>query len=281
MIVAIVAVMLFIGSIIYLVSTSIANHRSDARRRLLDLDRGSMRDEDSIIAKLLDPRDRNKFERKLQAAGWYGLSVVQYYRRVLISAGSGAAFGLVVVFIIHVSLPIIWLLAVLFPAVLGLIIPSTILDKAIAARRKEIEHSLPEFLDLVSTMVEAGVALNGAMSYAVEGIRGALHAELTMVLADIRIGRMRAEALASMASRCNVQQLTTTITSIIQAERLGGNIAELLDMLAAEAREIRLSRAEELAAQLPVKMTIPMSLFMLPALFVIIFGALWAKLSGP
>jgi len=63
-----------------------------------------------------------------------------------------------------------------------------------------------------------------------------------------------------------------------QAEKLGGDVAGILEQLAHEARDHRMMRAEELAAQLPVKMTFPMALCMLPALFVMIFGAVVADL---
>ncbi len=72
--------------------------------------------------------------------------------------------------------------------------------------------------------------------------------------------------------------MTTTVQAIVQAEKLGGDIAGILDQLAHEAREHRMLRAEEIAAQLPVKMTFPMALCMLPALFVMIFGAVLAQL---
>jgi tight adherence protein C len=67
------------------------------------------------------------------------------------------------------------------------------------------------------------------------------------------------------------------VTALVQAERLGGNIVEVLSALAAEARERRMMRAEEVAAQLPVKMVFPMALFMLPALIVMIFGGIVAQ----
>ena len=64
----------------------------------------------------------------------------------------------------------------------------------------------------------------------------------------------------------------------MQTEKLGGNVAHVLDELAEEARSRRLSRAEELAAKIPVKMVIPMAFFMLPALLVMIFGPVAAEL---
>ena len=83
-----------------------------------------------------------------------------------------------------------------------------------------------------------------------------------------------------MAARADVTEFTTTVTAIVQAEKLGGDIAGILDQLANEARDHRMMRAEEVAAQLPVVMTFPMALCMLPALFVMIFGAVAAQISA-
>jgi tight adherence protein C len=66
----------------------------------------------------------------------------------------------------------------------------------------------------------------------------------------------------------------------VQAEKLGGNIADVLGALAAEARERRMMRAEEVAAQLPVKLIFPMAGFMLPALMLLIFGGIIAQYYG-
>ena len=128
----------------------------------------------------------------------------------------------------------------------------------------------------VATTVEAGIALNGALASAVEATSGPLGEELKMALSDIRLGRSRSEALAAMSTRANQVDLSTTVTAMIQSEKLGGNIAAVLEELAVEARERRMMRAEEIAAQLPVKMVFPMVFFMLPALFVTIFGAVAA-----
>jgi tight adherence protein C len=94
---------------------------------------------------------------------------------------------------------------------------------------------------------------------------------------DIRLGRSRSEALAAMAHRLREPDLTTTVTAIVQAEKLGGDIHQVLGSLANEARERRMMRAEEIAGTLPVKMVFPMALFMLPSLLMMIFGALAAQ----
>jgi tight adherence protein C len=97
------------------------------------------------------------------------------------------------------------------------------------------------------------------------------------VLSEIRLGRSRADAMKSMGTRVRQQDISSMVTSIVQAERLGSNLGKVLNELAEEARNKRMMRAEEIAALMPVKMIIPMALFMLPALFVMIFGPVVAR----
>jgi tight adherence protein C len=80
-----------------------------------------------------------------------------------------------------------------------------------------------------------------------------------------------------MANRVRQESLSTTITAIVQAERLGSNLSAVLEELAEEVRNRRMTRAEEIANLMPTKMVIPMALFMLPALFVMIFGGVVAE----
>ncbi|MGH7708262.1 MAG: type II secretion system F family protein, partial [Vulcanimicrobiaceae bacterium] len=123
----------------------------------------------------------------------------------------------------------------------------------------------------------AGLAFNQALGYAHEVATGALHEEINAVLSEIRLGRSRGDALKSMADRVRVLDISTTVTAVVQAERLGSNLSSVLTELADEARNRRMMRAEEIAALMPIKMVIPMALFMLPALFVMIFGPVVAQ----
>jgi tight adherence protein C len=165
-------------------------------------------------------------------------------------------------------------------AVFGLTMPSFALDKAIAKRKSDIGRRIPDFLDMVSTTVEAGIALNSALAIATASMKGPLAEELEMVLSDVRLGRNRADAFNSMAQRVHQVDLSSLVMAIVQTERLGGNIGHVLDELADEARSRRLQRAEGIAAALPVKMVLPMAFFMLPALFVMIFAPIVAELVG-
>ena len=256
-------------------------HRSAVERSVAQIDKAGIdanrKSELGVFARFFDERGRTNLERRLLQAGWYKLTPGRFMMRSIVASFAGILAGFLIPVLLHRHDPWVFVLPILL-AFSGAIVPSSMLDGAIATRKKHIRNSLPDFLDLVSTTVEAGIALNGAFAAAVDAVRGPFREELLSALADIRVGRSRAEALAAMAARADVSELTTTVTAIVQAEKLGGDVAGILDQLAQDARDHRMMRAEEIAAKLPVTMTFPMALCMLPALFVMIFGAVAAQL---
>jgi tight adherence protein C len=280
MLIAVLAAALSAAALGY-IAVTIFVHRSAVERTVAQIDRTGIeadrKAELGLFARFFDERGRTNLERRLIQAGWYKLTPGRFMMRGIIASFSGLFVGLLIPFVLHRHVWWLFVLPVLL-ALAGAIAPSSILDGAIAERKRRIRNALPDFLDLVSTTVEAGIALNGAFAAAVDAVRGPFRDELLAALSDIRVGRSRAEALAAMAARADVTELTTTVTAIVQAEKLGGDIAGILDQLAHEARDHRMMRAEELAAQLPVVMTFPMALCMLPALFVMIFGAVAAQM---
>jgi tight adherence protein C len=248
-------------------------------RRLADLDRSVIGREakPGFFNSLIDDKQRSQLARKLSAAGWYTTTPTQI---VIRTAGGGvvgvAAAAALVTFIGDTSL--LWLCAGAAVVFAGFAAPTVMLNRAVEARQKAVQRALPDLLDMLTTTVEAGVSLNGALNVAIDTISGPLADELRSTMSDVRLGRSRSEALTAMAERVQQQDLTTTVVAIVQAERLGGNIVSVLEEIAIEARESRILRVEELAAQLPVKMVFPMALFMLPALVVMIFGPVAASL---
>jgi tight adherence protein C len=197
-------------------------------------------------------------------------------RRIFTALILGTVFGALAT-VMHQTI-LIAAIAVVVGLVVGYIFPTFSLDGAIKKRKTAIARRLPDLLDMVSTTVEAGTALNGALAIAVTRLEGPLADEFRMTLSDIRVGVNRADALTALSRRVNQIDLASVVTALVQTERLGGNVAQVLDELAEEARSRRLNRAEELAAKIPVKMVIPMALFMLPALLVMIFGPVAAQL---
>lgn len=254
---------------------------NDVHRRLAELNLDAPADKDGgtsgvAIHKLLDAGQKRTLARKLTEGGWYDVTPTKMVAYALMGGGAGAVLG-VLAGTYSGKIDVMSVGIFLTLTVCGFMAPNFMLDRAIGERKKNIQRELPNFLDMVSTSVEAGTALSQSLNIAMDAVAGPLKKELELVNDDIRLGRSRGEALAAMAHRVREPDLTTCVTAIVQAERLGGNIANVLESLATEARERRMLRAEEIAATLPVKMVFPMAFFMLPSLVLIIFGGIAAK----
>jgi tight adherence protein C len=223
------------------------------------------------MEELLAGESTASLRARLLGAGWHRITPSAYAVRVLGSVGIGLCIGLVCALMLPLPRPLALGALVLFP-LLGLRAPKIALDRAIAARRKRVVRALPDFLDLLASTVQAGLALNAALIEAAHAAEGPLREELETVLAEVRLGRSRGDALRAMSERIDDQQVKTLVAALVQAEVLGSNVAEALRELAVDTRQRRWLRAEEIAAQLPVRMVLPMALLMMPALYVMIFG---------
>jgi tight adherence protein C len=272
----------FAGTV-FALATVLLGNRSDVSRRVAELeDTATVHTQHHttpIVKHLLSGVDKTAIAAKLAEAGWYKTTVTYFVISRLACFGVTGGLAVFFLLVMH-ELSLIYFIGSAIVAVFGLAIPSFVLDKAIAKRKHDIGRRIPDFLDMVSTTVEAGVALNSALAIATSSIKGPLAEELEMVLSDVRLGRNRADAFNSMAQRVHQVDLSSLVMAIVQTERLGGNIGHVLDELADEARSRRLQRAEGIAAALPVKMVLPMAFFMLPALFVMIFAPVVAELVG-
>jgi tight adherence protein C len=230
----------------------------------------------TIIEQIVSKERKSRVQHRLIEAGWYGVTPLAMTMRGIGALGIGVVAGLSMLLVFRSST--FGIVIGVFTALVGWRIPSIMLARAVKARKEEIQRELPDFLDLLATTVQAGLALNAALVQAVDAVHGALKEELTSMLAEIRLGRPRADAFNSLAERVNEDSTSTMVTAIVQAERLGANLSEVLQELAKEVRDRRWMHAEERAAQLPIKMIIPMALFMIPSLYLMIFGPVIARL---
>lgn len=172
------------------------------------------------------------------------------------------------------------LLAAGIGAVIGWFGPDLALRQKIASRQHEILRSLPDALDLLVISVEAGLGFDAAMARLVEKTDNALSREFARVLAEVRVGRPRREALRDMVARTEVPDLSTFISAVIQADQLGVSVTRVLTVQADQMRTLRRQRAEEAANKAPLKMLFPLAIFVFPALCVVILGPIWPNVAA-
>ncbi|MTI83673.1 MAG: type II secretion system F family protein [Firmicutes bacterium] len=155
---------------------------------------------------------------------------------------------------------------------LGWIMPDIWLKSRAQRRKDEVEKNLPDVLDLLTVSVEAGLGFDGALMKVVEKFKGVLADEFLQVLQEAKMGKPRQEALRDMADRVAVDDLSNFVGSIILADKLGISMGNVLRLQSEQMRQKRRQRAEEKAMKAPVKMLLPMVMFIFPAIFIVLLG---------
>jgi tight adherence protein C len=156
--------------------------------------------------------------------------------------------------------------------ILGYRLPFGYIEGKAKARQHEIRKALPFTLDLISISVEAGMALDGAMAIVQEKSTGPMADELGLTLREIRLGKGRNEALVDMGDRIGLEELKSFVTAVTYIARLGGSLVDVIRIQAGAMRIKRRQRAEEKAMKTPVKIMIPLVLFIFPSMFIVILG---------
>jgi len=163
----------------------------------------------------------------------------------------------------------------------GALLPRMWLRDRMVARRRAVVRALPFALDMITLCVEAGLNLQGALQQAVaRGPAGPLRDELRQVLGDMRAGMARAQALRALAGRIDEPAVRSLVAALVQAESMGMNLGALLRSQSDQRRSDRFLRAETLAMQAPVKMLLPLVVFIFPCTFLVIAFPIAVKLLG-
>ena len=155
---------------------------------------------------------------------------------------------------------------------LGYYVPDIWLSGQEGRRRDEIQRAMPDAIDLLTISVEAGLGFDAALQRVVEKSDNTLTREFGRVIAEMRVGVARRDALRSLVERTGVDDLSVFVTAIIQAEQLGASIANVLRIQSAEMRIRRRQRAEILAHQAPIKMLFPMVFLIFPPIMIVVLG---------
>ena len=150
-----------------------------------------------------------------------------------------------------------------------------------AARRKEkIGKQFPELLDLLSISVEAGLGFNQAMQYITEQCEGPLVEEFQVTVRSMGLGQSRRTALEEMTYRCGLDEISIFVGAVIQADELGISLKNILNAQAKEIRNLRRMKTEEKAQKIPIKMLLPLAVFIFPVMMIIIMGPAIPKMMS-
>jgi tight adherence protein C len=216
-------------------------------------------------------KERQKLARELADAGYNSPTAPAWYVIIRFSLAIGLPLSLLLSNGLAAS-PIKGSGLILWPLLtcgIGLLVPSVLVGRHASARRAQLEREFPDALDLMVVCVEAGLSLDASFVRVSDEI-GESHPriaeEFARVSAELRAGQGLAEALRAMADRSGVSGVKAFAALVIQTEALGVSVAQTLRTYSVEMRETRFYKAEEKAMRIPVLMTIPLVICILPVI---------------
>ncbi len=164
-------------------------------------------------------------------------------------------------------------LGVAAAALVGTFVPDYWLKRRITQRQQQIGRGFPDALDLLVLCIESGLGIDAAMYRVAQDIRLThpfLSQELQLVTDSIRAGHSRHAALSDLNRRVNLDDIHSFTALIFQTEKLGVSITQSMRKIADAMRAKRRNEAEEMAAKLPVKLLLPVTLLIFPSILVVI-----------
>jgi tight adherence protein C len=165
--------------------------------------------------------------------------------------------------------------ALIVAAAIGFYLPSWVLGKIRQRRQREIFEAFPDSVDLIIVCIEAGLGLDAAINRVASELRvrsPTLCDEFELILVDLRMGSPRDRAMRNFSDRTGVEEVSTFVTTLLQADKFGVSIVESLRVHADMLRSRRMVRAEEAAAKISVKLLLPLIFFIFPSLLLVLMG---------
>lgn len=165
--------------------------------------------------------------------------------------------------------------SVLGAALAGFFLPYLLVKNSADKRQQDISLAFPDSLDMMLICVQGGIGIEAAINRIAETVSAhsiALAEELGILCAELGLLNDRKAAYLGFSARVGSGPARSFATAMLQAEQYGTSVSKALRVLAEETRAIRMANAEQKAASLPPKLTVPMILFFLPALFIVILS---------
>lgn len=201
--------------------------------------------------------------------------VLFFAAKIILALLLPALVSLVGIFSSHPVAPIVGMLFILVAAGVGYYLPNAVVDRRIAVRQRELFENFPDALDLLTVCVEAGMGLDTGLMRVGEEIElksKVLSEELHLVTLELRAGLPRERALRNLALRTGMDEIEALVAMLVQSERFGTSVSGALRVFSDDFRTKRRFRAEEAAAQIPLKLLFPLIFFIFPSLLVVLMG---------
>ncbi len=173
--------------------------------------------------------------------------------------------------------------SILFGAAAGFYAPNMYVGNIASKRQQSIMRAFPDALDMMLICVESGMSIEMAFAKVGAEIGSAsveLAEELQITTAELSYLAERRQAYENLAKRTGHDGVKAVTMALIQGERYGTPLGDALRTMSKENRDMRMSEAEQKAAALPAKLTVPMILFFLPVLFLVVLGPAYIKITA-
>ena len=219
-----------------------------------------------------------ELRKKLIMAGWREQSTIVTFVFLRFAVCVGVLFFSAVFFIVeeNFDLPLfVQLLIITLFGAIGFKMPDILLKNAALKRQEEMGMAYPDALDLLVICVNAGLSIEAAFSRVTEEVAEssvALSQEIGLTSAELLFLGDRSKAYVNLAERTGLPAIKSLVIALSQADKYGTPVSVALKILSDESRSDRMAIAEQKGAALPAKLTVPMILFFLPALFLVIIG---------
>ncbi|WKZ18818.1 MAG: type II secretion system F family protein [Candidatus Jettenia sp. CY-1] len=229
------------------------------------------------VAKPEQEKEFSHIQKMLLTIGYRSRNMVMIFfgTKVLCAVLLPAGFSFLKLFIQKPVHPLFLILFFLGFALAGFNLPNLWLRIKVAKRKERILEGFPDALDLLVVCTEAGMGLDAAIDRVGEEMKlsnEAISEEFRLYQMEVRIGKSRTDALKSLSSRTDLDDMKSLVTLLIQTDKFGTSVAQALRIHSDTMRIQRYQMAEEKAAKLTVKLLLPLILCIFPSLFIVILG---------
>lgn len=222
-----------------------------------------------LANRLANSRYRTYLRTKLEMSGKYGQEPIieVLYQKGLYGI---AGFGLGSLMMMTNPQQGIWYFIGL--PIAGFLVPDLLLYNNSQKRTELMNKSLPDAIDMLNLCVGSGLTFESALSRVSVGLKSPVAEELGVILGDMQLGKSRSEALNAALLRIKSDEFNRVLSALLQVDRLGVPVSQVLTEQANEMRSVRKDRAREKAQQVTIKVLMPLMLCLLPAMMVIVIG---------
>ena len=165
-----------------------------------------------------------------------------------------------------------------FIGVFAFFIPELILRSKVRKKQDEILREMPDAFDIIAANIEGGLSLNMALGRYSSRVKCSFASELMIVIKKTQLGKSFSEAMLELDEKLCVKELSGFVNAFIQADKMGGNVKEIIKGQSAEIRQKRFQYLKKKAHEAPVKLLIPLMLFIFPVIFIVLFAPIVIKL---